>query len=49
MNGFYQSSNFYKGRSGYNPELIGLGIKEFVNYKLINIVDIYAPFNRTHK
>ncbi|MCG8709979.1 NAD-dependent succinate-semialdehyde dehydrogenase [Brenneria sp. 4F2] len=31
-------------RSGYGRELIGLGIKEFVNHKLVNIVDIDAPF-----
>ncbi|MBA6340920.1 NAD-dependent succinate-semialdehyde dehydrogenase [Colwellia sp. MB02u-10] len=30
--------------SGYGRELIGLGIKEFVNHKLINVVDIDAPF-----
>ncbi|WP_339772147.1 NAD-dependent succinate-semialdehyde dehydrogenase [uncultured Paraglaciecola sp.] len=32
------------GRSGYGRELIGLGIKEFVNHKLISVVDIDAPF-----
>lgn len=31
-------------RSGYGRELIGLGIKEFINHKLINVVDIDAPF-----
>jgi len=30
--------------SGYGRELIGLGIKEFVNHKLIDVVDIDAPF-----
>ncbi|KAF1857742.1 hypothetical protein Lal_00014261 [Lupinus albus] len=31
-------------RSGYGRELLDLGIKEFVNHKLINVVDIDAPF-----
>ncbi|MFT5781754.1 MAG: succinate-semialdehyde dehydrogenase/glutarate-semialdehyde dehydrogenase, partial [Pseudomonas sp.] len=31
-------------RSGYGCELIGLGIKEFVNHKLINVVYIDASF-----
>ncbi|WBO20690.1 NAD-dependent succinate-semialdehyde dehydrogenase [Sphingomonas abietis] len=30
--------------SGYGRELLGLGIKEFVNHKLINVVDIDAAF-----
>ncbi len=30
--------------SGYGRELLGLGIKEFVNHKLIDVVDIAAPF-----
>ena len=30
--------------SGCGRELIGLGIKEFVNHKLIDVVDIAAPF-----
>jgi succinate-semialdehyde dehydrogenase/glutarate-semialdehyde dehydrogenase len=31
-------------RSGYGRELIGLGIKEFVNHKLVAVTDIDAPF-----
>jgi succinate-semialdehyde dehydrogenase/glutarate-semialdehyde dehydrogenase len=31
-------------RSGYGRELLGLGINEFVNHKLIDIVDIEAVF-----
>lgn len=31
-------------RSGHGRELLGLGIKEFVNHKLVNVVDIDAPF-----
>ncbi|MHA3053915.1 NAD-dependent succinate-semialdehyde dehydrogenase [Acinetobacter sp. ANC 4633] len=30
--------------SGYGRELIGLGIKEFVNHKLVGVADIDAPF-----
>ncbi|OUY05675.1 NAD-dependent succinate-semialdehyde dehydrogenase [Acinetobacter populi] len=30
--------------SGFGRELIGLGIKEFVNHKLIGVADIDAPF-----
>jgi succinate-semialdehyde dehydrogenase / glutarate-semialdehyde dehydrogenase len=32
------------GRSGYGRELLDLGIKEFVNHKLVDVVDIDAPF-----
>ncbi len=31
-------------RSGHGRELLGLGINEFVNHKLIDVVDIDAPF-----
>ncbi len=31
-------------RSGYGSDLLGLGIKEFVNRMLIGVVDIDAPF-----
>jgi succinate-semialdehyde dehydrogenase/glutarate-semialdehyde dehydrogenase len=32
------------GLSGYGRELLDLGLKEFVNHKLIDVVDIDAPF-----
>lgn len=32
------------GRSGYGRELVGLGIKEFVNHKLITVTDIDGAF-----
>jgi succinate-semialdehyde dehydrogenase/glutarate-semialdehyde dehydrogenase len=31
-------------RSGYGRELLDLGLTEFVNHKLIGVVDIDAPF-----
>jgi len=31
-------------RSGYGRELLGLGLKEFMNHKLIDVVDIDAHF-----
>ena len=31
-------------RSGYGRELIGLGIKEFVNHKVTDVVSINAEF-----
>lgn len=31
-------------RSGYRRKLLGLGIQEFVNHKLIGVVDTGAPF-----
>ena len=31
-------------RSGYGRELLGLGLTEFVNHKLIDVVDINAHF-----
>lgn len=30
--------------SGYGRELLGLGLKEFVNHKLVHVIDIDAPF-----
>lgn len=31
-------------RVGYGRELPGLSIKEFVNHRLIDVIDIDAPF-----
>jgi uncharacterized membrane protein len=33
-----------RARSGYGRELIGLGVKEFVNYKPIDVVGVDAHF-----